>query len=279
MTNRLCPFLSTLFAFVLLLPHGAEAQQPGRHASLPSWNSVPDSVPPKFLGHNLRTIHKTYFGLRRGEFESTSEFATRIGVSDSVVFGVFVPFNPTNCVVGACSTYDPDSEEFFVAVANSPKTLGLPGEGPNDDRPGGSLLDDGSRSFQLLTTRTRLGNSAGSNAFGVRRTITKVQETIYGLRVGKSTGGTPPVLQGSTRFIVPRQYAKAVKANMGVLAVFTPWFDGPNGYAIARWDYDSPTVSAPTETSTRYYYVNAMTLEFLIIDMRNRQILGRIKIE
>ncbi len=257
MTKR-CFGLSVVF---LLL--GASCLLPAtkkKHAApSPARAAVPINpgstfLAPSFRPSTLEEIAAALGSQQRGEFETSEEFAKRTRVDQA----------PFYCVApGDISlSYSPDHQRYqaLVFFQKLPPDLAL------------RLFDLGSPQPDVIAVHsagTSAGTYVGSNAYGVRKEVTRRRERETALFVA-----APRAQEGLGEVTISVPIARARKVKPSALLVFQP-ITSRLGPVFEGTAYQTPTLDDPSEVVKSVRYVAAGRSELWIYDKETGEILGK----
>jgi TonB family protein len=226
----------------------------------------------EFLGHDIRAVvarlRSSPLSRPKSEFETTDQYAARMSAFRPSDWQYVFVLNPTanefNGKVGF--SYDADGKTLTGTVELSSLMTALVDDPPYKD---GFALRDDLRSA---------GQYVGSNAFGVKRVVTKLESTQYAIVVADNTGVFKRREYAFEELIATVQLsasaieAMALKANLGialVCAVSPP--------RILETDHSAgATVTSPTELKQHTILVPVIPNELWLFDRRGGRVVAKL---
>lgn len=244
MTFTCSALLSTLLSFVLSSVANAQSQMAEPRQI--------DSAAMTLKAADVSTAPQVFRGYppyKKGEFESTAAFRTRIGarLGKEKFFAIDVT---AQCeLFGPCIRYDADKEEISVSRPSPTSYL-----------------------FGLLLRHfsTPIRTYVGKNGFGAAVRITESKETEFVLIPAEgyfASGDLILHMRGDS--------AARLKPRIKLLAVFAPGPDSTGQVMREESEYKEPTTSYPYEEHRTYFVMSAKTISLYLWDPVSGMILRK----
>jgi hypothetical protein len=223
------------------------------------FDETASSISPGHKGDDFVRLYKTLSITPKGEFETTEAYERRKRALPSGIYAFVLP--------SAAARYQADEHEFVFRIEKtSYRSLDF-------WKPRSSM-------FVLNEKREVMGSYIGSNAFGVKKLIKRVNIRMWGV-VHQEDWSRDTEIKLS---IDPTQ-AREMKSRLKVIGLF--WIDDksvpdrltskhfPGAENATAWDYSGATIDAPTDLTTYYYGIQGQPLCFIIYDQKSGRILGK----
>jgi hypothetical protein len=207
-------------------------------------DSVVDVIRPT-QASSARTLYRALTMPGRGEFETTVEYQARI--NNRVKGNFYLVLVP------------PSLTELSYDADNSVMTARL-----------GLWYDQGIR-FALQ--RRRLGTYVGTNAFGVKTTVSRILDTAYYVNVPDASFRVEP---DRVHFPMYADSARALKPHLSIAFVFRPAIDTSTG-TITQQSREriEPTRDSPIDVTEVARKLHVNFLAVLIYDRRSGRVVHR----
>ncbi len=226
------------------------------------------SLGSRFTGYDIKAeiaaIMKSPASRPKSEFESTVQYQTRVAGYKGPEKLAFKLFNKTDGNADVDASYDADSQVLTVDVRP----------------PRYSFEDDEGWSYGFLLKRDLLSTLryVGSNAFGVKKTITRQAYAEYGVLLAADD----PVFinnffeqlgEQRARFLIRMKPVDAAAVKGTLRAVLVCAIAKPKVFQDTT--HETPTIASPYETNVLRQFIPVRTHQLVLFNSISGQVLSR----
>lgn len=213
-------------------------------------------LPPGFIATDFATLFKVKSTTPKSEFETTDHYRERIKVvAGDGFYGIALDLT---------SKYDADRQRFEAVITGeklqSETDLLL------------HQIGSSTPAIVVKSTRRESGTYMGSNAFGVRAKVTRVQMTEDVLLLDH------PSKELGWSFYIPVPVDRARTTKLAFLLVFKPEPIRDAGLTTTASGYSESSVDFPYDVKTTYRYIFAGDTSVWAYDKRTGEVLTRYKL-
>jgi hypothetical protein len=246
------------------------ARQSASHFSTQPFDLAATKLPPSYLGHNADQIWNAFKQKRltKSEFETEAAYESRLdGIANTPIAGGILPNGTFAFLLSKLEkTYDAEQQVLRV-------TLPIGGTS--------SIVTDENITAQWMQRSAKQGEFIGSNAFGVKRRITRKAYLDTNL-----TGKRPEWLDWETEqmdeFSEPKALlpmspdaARLSKVHVGML--FIGAIQPP--FISADEQHETATIDSPEESTTYIHNLNLALQQIWLYDVQSGQVLAKLSAE
>lgn len=226
------------------------------------------SIGPKFTGHDIKgevaAVKRSPASQPKSEFESTDQYQARVAAYKGPEKMAFRLFNEVDGEANVEANYDADSQVLTIDI--KPLTYSIDGHDASVD---GFLLKRDSLGTQKYV---------GSNAFGVKKMITRQDYAEYGALL---SADDPVFVKDAfesfghpiARFRIQMKPMEAAIIKTALRAVLVCTVADPKVFHDTT--SDEPTISHPYETNTLRQFMPVTTRELILYNDITGQVVAR----
>lgn len=257
-------FRVAAFLLLALVPavHGAPATKAAKARPPQFFDPTVERLPSGFAGSDFGALFKARSTIpKKGEFETSDQYRERLkAVSGDGFYSV---------ALDLFAQYDADRQRFTVLIL----TKELQTEAA-------ILLNRyGDRPVLVVNqTRKESGKYVGSNAFGVRTKVTKVNMIEDAIVLGNPHYDDVDDRAGARNFYIPLPSDRARATMLAFLLVFKPEPIGGAGLTTTASSYKDPTLDFPLAVTTTARYLFVGDAVVWAYDKRTGEVLGKFKL-
>ncbi len=261
--------------------------------SRPAYDSKPfnanlESLPPQYLGNDIERIFDALYDRKdisgKGEYEATEQYRLRLNTErlSPIIGGLNVESIFAFRLEEVATKYDADNQLLNIFFVPAVIEEGVDKSVENYEKYG-RTTNDNIRAVDIKSKESR-EKYIGSNAFGVRKEITRFFNEDYKLSITNwkkfidrryiepkaEMPANIPIVFGLP---MPPETAIANRNNLTVLLICK--LVEPNFFAYG--ENHLPTIDSPTEQHAQYLYLNVKLLEYWIFDKFSGEIYFKVK--